>query len=78
MMGSHPKLRADKNPSAGHTREIVKLTGLVALITLALKPLGIAKEMVVAAYFGVSNQMDVYFLMLSIPMFFAGLIYRTC
>ncbi len=59
------------------TKEIVALTGLVMLLTVALKPLGIIKEMVVAAYFGVSGDMDAYFLMLSIPVFLSHQLYRT-
>jgi len=58
-------------------REIAKYTGLVAVLTLLLKPLGIVKEMVVASTFGVSQEMDVYFLMISIPVFFGTIMYSV-
>ncbi len=58
-------------------REIAKYTFLVALLSVMLKPLGIVKEMVVAQKFGVSQQMDVYFLLISIPVFFAAVMYSA-
>lgn len=50
-----------------HSEHIARSAGLAGIATLASRVLGLARETVIAAYFGAGNEMDAYFVAFRIP-----------
>lgn len=58
-----------------HLKKIANYAGLMILLTVLLKPIGIVKDMLVASKFGVSADLGIYFLLFGISSFFTSLMY---
>ncbi len=54
-------------------KKLLSSSALVLLIGLAVSALGFVKEMLVAYHFGVSSQIDVFYLALSVPLYLVSL-----
>ena len=58
-----------------HLRKIVGYTGIMVMLSVLLKPIGIVKDMLVASKFGVNADLGIYFLFIGIAKFFASMMY---
>jgi putative peptidoglycan lipid II flippase len=58
-----------------HLRKIASYTGIMVMLSVLLKPIGIAKDMLVASKFGVNADLGIYFLFMGIATFFASMMY---
>jgi putative peptidoglycan lipid II flippase len=62
-----PATTDESSPSQSATDRIAHAAGLAAAATLTSRVLGLAREQVLAAYFGAGDQMDAYFVAFRIP-----------
>ena len=58
-----------------HIKRIANYAGIMILLSVLLKPLGIFKDMLVASNFGVSSDLGIYFLFFGVSTFFSSLMY---
>jgi putative peptidoglycan lipid II flippase len=74
MGSSDPDMPArEAPPGAGSARRLARSAGIVGAATMASRVLGMARDVLLAYFFGAGNQMDAFYLAFRIPNLFRDL-----